>query len=267
MRIVDKTVYYIRWRLSWINTLRNFRRDINKDFIPKLDIANKKAVAFIPHADDELIGLGTLLSSNKSIELIYFGYLGTNNTDENYNIRMAEFSKYCSFSNIKYSIYAASSIKKIKEAKIILLPSLVDWHEEHRKLNFLLKDICSAYELHPQIIWYNISVYCSILDKAKYVFQGHKEQRKKFRDFKKIYVSQNSLPVLRFMIKERLYGKEVNMYSAEKFLCFKFDEWIRVIDRFESNHFDDDFIEIKKYINDLQRVDKISRRIYSLILG
>lgn len=69
------------------------------------------------------------------------------------------------------------------------------------------------------------------------------------------------------MIKERLYGKEVNMYSAEKFLCFKFDEWIRVIDRFESNHFDDDFIEIKKYINDLQRVDKISRRIYSLILG
>lgn len=73
MRIVDKTVYYIRWRLSWINTLRNFRRDINKDFIPKLDIANKKAVAFIPHADDELIGLGTLLSSNKSIELIYFG--------------------------------------------------------------------------------------------------------------------------------------------------------------------------------------------------
>lgn len=180
MRIVDKTVYYIRWRLSWINTLRNFRRDINKDFIPKLDIANKKAVAFIPHADDELIGLGTLLSSNKSIELIYFGYLGTNNTDENYNIRMAEFSKYCSFSNIKYSIYDASSIKKIKEAKIILLPSLVDWHEEHRKLNFYLRIYAVLMNYIRKLYGTTLVYIVLFLIKQNMFFKGIKNKEKNF---------------------------------------------------------------------------------------
>jgi len=267
MRIVSKVFYYIRYRLGWFHTLQNFPKGESKDSVLKLDVYSKKTVALIPHADDEIIGLGTLLSNDKSIELVYFGYLGTNYTDENYKVRINEFKEYCSFSNIKYSIYDSNSIEKIKDAKIILLPSLVDWHEEHRKLNFLLKDICSAHGLHPQIVWYNISVYCSVTNKVRYIFQERKEQRKKYRDFKRIYVSQNSLPILRFKIKERLYGREVNRYSAEKFLYFNFDEWLMVVDRFEKNHFEDGFTEIKKNLNDLQKVDKISKRIYCSILG
>ena len=75
------------------------------------------------------------------------------------------------------------------------------------------------------------------------------------------------MPILRFKIKERLYGREVNRYSAEKFLYFNFDEWLMVVDRFEKNNFEDGFTEIKKNLNDLQKVDKISKRIYCSILG
>ena len=40
-----------------------------------------------------------------------------------------------------------------------------------------------------------------------------------------------------------------------------------VVDRFEKNNFEDGFTEIKKNLNDLQKVDKISKRIYCSILG
>lgn len=264
MVIFKKLFNYIRNRLRWLNYFYKDKTR-NKNFI-ELNADGKECIALIPHADDELIGMGTLLSKARNIRLVYFEYLGSNYNEDNRKIREEEFQLYCSKLNVKYSHYDKEAEKKILSADIVFLPSLVDWHSEHRRLNYILKDLLNNSGKKPQVVWYNISVYGDISEHACFITETKADIRKKYNDLSTIYISQKNLPVSRFKIKERLYGKHIGKYAAEKYIWLEYEYWSEIVDIFKLKYENDELITLKQKLNDFDSINRISDTIYKDIM-
>ncbi|MBP3817228.1 MAG: hypothetical protein J6H31_02900 [Butyrivibrio sp.] len=260
----EKVLRYFHNRLKWYNSLLKAK---STETIPDVfNTEGKKCIALIPHADDELLGMGTLLSKDKSIKLIYFEFLGSDYSEENKTTRQNEFKSFCSKLGIEFDYFGEAAKNAIKNADMVLLPSLIDWHDEHRKLNYILRDVLESSDSNPKIAWYNISVYNSSDMHAEYVFESKNELRKKYELFVTTYISQKRIPVLRFKVKERLYGRHVGEYAAEKFFVFEYSTWLNLIDEFQKHDLNPDMEKMKKSIDSFDLIDAISKRVYEEIM-
>lgn len=263
MIFLKKIITYILNRIGWINYLYSMTKIAQTSGC--LDLKNRKCVALIPHADDELLGLNSLIH-NSEIRLIYLGYLGSNCSENNRIVRMEEFENFCKKTGCDYVLYTGGDLDIPKDIDIVFLPSIVDWHDEHRDVNYVLREYCEKHSIKPSIAWYNISVYYMFNKYAKYVRQTKQQHEGKFNLFKKMYPSQMKLPIMRFKIKDRLYGKEISSFAAEKFMCLSYSQWEKAIHIFEDDGLSKDASKIKEFLNDFDKVNKASRDLYNHIL-
>lgn len=231
-------------------------------------ISFDKAVLVVPHADDELIGAFQLILNHKSdVILFYSNWIGSEVDTKVRDIRKAEFISLCELLKVKYCISENwkddfKHFMKKNDIDTIILPSPVDWHPEHRKVNYFVHDCLQGTKEKQtcNLVLYGVTI--PIINESVLIQPMNKEQiKQKYRVFTDTYISQHHMPILRLKYQERLNGKAVGLYAGESFLSVSYSEWIHMLDTIKSN--ENEFINLKYSINNIRKIRSTSKRIYS----
>lgn len=267
MRNIRTYLDYVTRRIGWMFYYLFPSALANKE-IGESIYEWRGVTAFIPHADDEILGLWKSITSSE-VTLLYFALTGSNKEKANKEIRDVEFNKFCSVVGCKCQWFDnmtdESMYSLLTASKAVAMPSLIDWHQEHRKMNFICLDYCERFDIKPSIIWYNISVPCPETEQVLYSHLTRKELRKKYKTFQQYYPSQSNIPIFRFKTKERCYGAECGSYAAEKFVLMRYDEWKSKIEKLEKLDMTDQTDALFKRINNLKEIARESKVIYTLL--
>ena len=189
----------------------------------------KKMLLIVPHADDELLSSYTLLRRCSDITIYYCGFLGTNQNEENRNIRLKEIMKLCNELSVPV-IEGHGTCENLKEIIVgydtIVIPSIIDWHYEHRKVSYLLYDILKDEKYKPEIYSYSVTVPNESESSVLANCLTKKEHEEKYSLFYAFYKSQKFMPIYRFRMNERINGHHVGVYAAEVFSKFQTAKWL-----------------------------------------
>lgn len=230
-----------------------------------------KSLIIVPHADDELIGCYQFISTHREqVILFYCNYLGCNYCKTNERLRKAEFEQFCQAIGIKYIIANHDVQKSLDDAinsikpQNILLPSIVDWHHEHRLANTILE---THLKQNPsssvkKIIWYHISVpmYGSVANYACCMTRC--EQNTKWQCFSDHYPSQRFINVYRFKLAER--DCMTGCYAAETFRILAPDTFLKIIEI--GQKLSEQLDELKIQLSDYNKLVEKTTQIYKNII-
>lgn len=234
-------------RIKWSYELKKTKQYVkNKKNIVINNFDNYRRILIISaHADDELIGCYKLLEEKKSrIKLFYYGFLGSNASLVNQVTRRLEFEKFCKHMGIYHYISSGLSEKDLHgvikdySPDLILIPSFLDWHKDHRKSNFLLKDALDKVELDIRIGLYKISIPIPSTLINSFIRMTKIDQLNKWALFKRYYKSQINIPIDRFKIEERLYGKVYGGYAVEIYSIMDVNNWSKAIEVIKQPRFE-----------------------------
>lgn len=236
LRIIQAVLYKLYFRGEFFLLKKGVKK---LRLVQHISFSKKdKVLILVPHADDELINCHSLISKYKENILLFFCSLTGTKTDfANKTRRETEFTRYCNTANVDYYIACSdqnlydemsNTIKNFKPTRIVL-PSCIDWHDEHQLLSILLyRFLCdNNIEELSEIIVYSVS-FPMHQDFVNLVCpMTSQEQRYKWSLFDSIYESQKGFPTYRFKNWERLYAFELdNSYAIEYFHSFSLDEWL-----------------------------------------
>jgi len=267
---------FIKNELSWNIDLEKIKKLKPNTVTVRTNNINEynKILVVVPHADDELIGCYNFIKkNNKKIKLFYCGYLGTKTNYLNKNIRLKEFIGVCDYLNVDFSISQGNLkdelYKEILDYSpdLILLPYYLDWHEEHREVNYLIYAIIKKYNkrLIQKIGCYKISTPIPASQVNFIVSLAKKDLNEKKKVFYKYYRSQKYLPLNRFFYEDRAYGRLFKLYAAEIYSIFDIDTWKKKIELIRKENILKEISRLKKIVNQIfdkwKLVDEIERRL------
>lgn len=189
--------------------------------------ADERILIVVPHPDDELIACDGIIRRFKdNVVVFYSGLLGGNNSEENKRTRTSEFIKYCQSVGVEYvvnndDIYEGlERIISKNKFKFIFTPSVVDWHEEHRKIFSYTVEINEKQEQKADVFCYQVTVPIPQEYVTHYLQMTKQEQKRKWKAFKEIYLSQGYMPVQRFKVAERSFVRQKEWVFCEVFMSF-----------------------------------------------
>lgn len=236
--------------------------------IEKYNLDAEKILIIVPHADDELIGCYQFMkSTNAKVRLFYCNMTGSNTDVNNKDIRKNEFKELCHKNGFEYSvsdeIIEQSLNKAIREYNpdAIFLPSIVDWHPQHREVNDITRTILYNTGKKPKMIWYQVTVPIDYKWVNYYVPMNKHQQNEKWEMFSHAYKSQNSMPLMRLKYNERIAGGYFSEYAAEVFCVMSFGDWENYMCIYTEVSLGR-LMTLKCSINDLRRVRKEAAYIY-----
>lgn len=264
LRKIYSGITHYKQKKKWDTDSRPFKKSLYKQY--PLDL-RQRALVIAPHADDELIGCHTFMKKiNTTVCLC--SMTGGNHSQENRLLRTNEFEKYCQRNQLPYVVLDAEHLseelyRQIKTMKpdVIAIPSFVDWHPEHRKVNLILYDILREIEIKPLIIWYQISVPM----KSEFVnyiqTMSRDEHHNKWCEFEQFYPSQQNINVFRFKYIEKRFVE--NNYAGERFCVIEHCMWLEYLHRLES--MEEDLDKIKTHLGDVGSLLTKSNEYYSIL--
>ena len=266
-----------------IDFVNNIRYKIDFKLVCKSWLYNYKLINFkncnvlflVPHADDDLIG-GYGLSKKCKGDFIYgyFGLTGSNKDIDNKKTRDLEFKTYCNRTDTPFllihDVDELISIVVKKHISQIFLPTIVDWHSEHRLLNYYLYDALEMLKGNDvEIIWYSVSVPICYND-MEIVPLTKQEQSEKYRLFKNVYLSQKHMPIRRFIYQERINANGTKYYAGESFLRLDRSIWkqvVRYVRNYEKNSgIVNELNQLSGKINGIKNIREVSQKIYDKLL-
>lgn len=260
--IVEKIKNYIRIK-RWREQISNIPKNVKMQ--ESFDQYNEILI-LIPHADDEFIGCYNLLQKyTKKITLLFFDLTGSNSDTTNRDIRKTEFVCYISKMKLNYKIidcsyYEFESVICKNSYDLIMLPSIIDWHKEHRLMNEFLYRYLYKRELTTfDIAWYQISVPIAKVNLG--ISFNKKQERKMIFEFKKYYKSQANLKIERFILNRSICVPTNDCYRNEGFYKMNQYRFIKYYELLNENNFD----FLKQYIDDLNMIWKESLEVYNLL--
>jgi LmbE family N-acetylglucosaminyl deacetylase len=223
----------------------------------------------VPHADDELIGTFNLI---KNIEksnciLVFFSFTGYDDSLDNKIVREDEFVSFCEKMKVPYCIlnesaeyYHLKEIVKEYCPNTVFIPSIIDWHWEHRKIsNIIIPIIDSKVDL-----WmYQVTVPIPDKFDKYYLKMSKKELNEKYKIFNDCYVSQRDMPIKRLKWSERIEGGFVSKYAAEVYARIEYNQLKTIVAEGKI----DDLDEMFSSINNLQEIRKRTNMYYEKIIG
>ena len=231
IRKVGRKALYILSCLKWYCFYKIATQKPKKDnyFHQESWYRKRRVLLISPHADDELLSSYTLLKNCRDITVYYCGFTGADPSLENRNTRQQEIEQLCKMMNIPV-VNGYGSCENlaavIKDYDVIVVPSIVDWHPEHRKVSYLLYNILKDMSVRPEIYSYSVTVPNESLEAILALPMSRPEQNEKYRIFNKVYHSQKFMPVYRFRINERINGYHAQTFAAELFLRHHFEKWL-----------------------------------------
>lgn len=234
-----------------------------------VDLNLDRILIVVPHADDELIGCYQFMKSTKAIiYLFYSDMTGSNNDETNKYIRRKEFEQLCSENGFEYVISNGTinqSLYKVIEEfdpNAILLPSIIDWHPQHREVNNITRIVLCNMDKKPKIIWYQVTVPIDYKRVNYYVPMNRQQQNEKWEMFNHIYKSQKNMPLMRFKYNERIAGGKRDEYANETFCVIEFERWLYYI-KVIGELVKEQQLELKAGIDNLLRIRNISALLYA----
>lgn len=254
-------LFLMKDRLWWV---------LSSPFAPKPILKEKRTISeglsliIAPHADDELIGCFSYIKNHSNSIVLYCGLLGRHYSEENATIRKKEFISFCETNGITFKILnksllegIAAEIQELRPSNL-LVPSFVDWHNEHRLINTIVLDLVDQL-IGCNVIWYRISVpimlYNYLIEESKHDFIT------KWDNFHIHYQSQKNINYKRFQFVEK--HCIANVFASELY-------YIQSIDEFKDNmsillsqtyHLD----SLKFIINDYKQLSTCAYNIYKLL--
>lgn len=261
MNNIKSLIKKIYWKYQVVKTRKPF---YNEKY--SFDDFNKILI-IVPHADDELIGCYHLITQYlEKITLLFCDYTGSNLNIKNKRIREQEFINFCMSKNIHFIISTdlqgdITYFLNSTDTDLILLTSLIDWHEEHRKINLILNKCLHDSSYNGLIGWYQISVPLAISNLG--VYFSKKEKKKMEEEFYSFYPSQNNLPIERFNIN-RLFKINHKLFYIENYYVFNKYKFVIMNNHF---HFIDleQIFELKGVVNSLNNIYAKSSLLYKSI--
>lgn len=219
-------------RLVWEIQVRN----LPVEFIEikrraKTFSANGKVLVIAPHADDELIGCHQIICNHAiNTTIFYCSFLGTNPSDENRRVREREIKRYAG--TLHCSLFLSSPEHILEDLRglindnhpsVICLPSVVDWHSEHRQVNYILSEVLSTSKWQGQIIWYHVTLPIPAQYVNCYSEMNRKQHTLKWNMMKTCYRSQLQMDIKRFQFIERIIKND--NYATETYINMSYLEW------------------------------------------
>jgi len=231
------------------------------------EVVNGKSLIIVPHADDELLGCYNFIINNiRDVVLFYCGFCGSNYDLENQRIRKEEFISFANTINAKYIISSENIETSLKDAinlekpHNILLTSIVDWHFEHRKVNYILSKINSLSN-NINVVLYSISIPIPLSYRNVSNEYNKSTYEEKWALFRNCYNSQMRINHIRFKIFSRFTFTRA--YASEPFFMIKLATYKKCISDLTVS--DDDFYQLKKGINSYSKSYKLSTILYEKI--
>lgn len=273
-RIIRRILYFISC-CEWFLYYRQIKLHPHKSILVNSDrwYSKGKVLLVAPHADDELLSSYTLLKRVPDITVYYCGFLGSNLDENNSLTRHNEIHNVCQKFNVPIidGLGTCENFASIvKSFDIIVIPSVVDWHKEHRKVSFMMYDIIKSGSSKPRIYSYSVTVPIVSSKNIIAIQMDKTEQNEKYSLFKEIYHSQSFMPLYRFRINERISGFYVGSYAAETYQYHSYQEWLNETlfvleaEKNQDPHLNHLLEEVGN-IGDLKRVRESSEALYGYI--
>lgn len=227
----------------------------------------------VPHADDELLSSYTLLKNASNLAVYYCGFVGTNPNKSNLIRRKKEIEDLCKKLSVPI-IHGNGDCMNFETTiingnyDILVIPLIVDWHFEHRKISYMLSDILVNSKIFPQLYCYSVTVPNESDDIINVIELTQEEQKQKYALFKDIYISQKFMPLYRFKINERIYGLQAGVYAAETFQPYTLNQWLEQINivRKAERRGDGKIVQIlsmlKINLSNMKTIRKLSKEFY-----
>lgn len=234
---------------------------------------NERVLLIAPHADDELLSSYTLIKRCPNIAVYYCGFTGSNNSEDNRRIRYNEIKSVCRECGVPI-IYGGGDCNNLEQVMrsfdTIVIPSVVDWHFEHRKVSYLIYDILQRTKQVFNIYTYSVTVPNESDGNVIALTMTKKEQNEKYSLFYKLYHSQRFMPIFRFRINERINGHHSNAYSAEVFLRCSYNNWVNeikyIMDRELTGSLElEALLRALDDTDDMKNIRRVSSKLYSFI--
>lgn len=255
-------------KISW---KRQYCRCIEEELVESShqsidDLQIKNILILCPHADDEWIGCSSLISSDRyQVDVLYYSLYGYNQSEENKAIRDQEIRK-CSTDH-HFSLLTSSDITQILKDLLVsnkydavFSPSPIDWHWEHRYVFDTLVEVYTNLKASTRIFCYFISVPHVDAEGIYLSYFGEKEQRMKWLFFDQNYASQK-MPIMRYMLQERLNVSESKKYAAEIFQELSDQRLRKIYNYIHQDHVVGFLNSLSKEINNIYQIRKICKHL------
>lgn len=265
MNRIKKIIKILKWNFQLSRI-----RYVDSDDAYNFDLFSKILI-IVPHADDELIGCYHLLKKYKDkITLFFCNYVGTNDDENNKLTREKEFIEFCKSNDLRFIISNnvnndLKSYLSNNNVDLILLTPLIDWHEEHRRVNDILYHLLQSSIYKGYIGWYQISV--PLLESNVKIRFTRNDKKEMEKDFVYYYPSQSNLPIQRFNINRKIYSKNRLFFFYENYYIFSkntFEIFFKNYKKADIQKIND----LKQYINHINVLNFKSKSLYEkIILG
>jgi len=263
VRSIKKKIKRAKWRYQNQLVYLKFPHSIVGR---ELDILNKKFLVVAPHSDDEYVGCYRLLSQQndmKKLDVFCVGLTGYEKSQDIFESRKKEFMNACKKKGVN-GIFCINgdwktelcSLYRKNNYDYVAVPSLIDWHWEHREVS---KYVLSIVKENTSILFYQVSVpisYSSINSYLKY------DKYSKWDDFYDSYPSQYYMPVERFRITDNSQRLDRNI--IEPYWLLSYNQIPLFLNRYttiEESRLND----LKNHINNLYKIRSLSKTLYELL--
>ena len=217
-------------KYQWKKDTKSIRNSLQEKELSTVN-TDAKVLILAPHSDDEWIGCSQIIKHFPNSLICNMNMQGGDNYNT-HNQRIMEMKKVADAYNrpvIHRNIDDSDSFSLIIQElnpDYICLPFFIDWHDEHREVMKMLKNVITSGKYSRAVLCYQVSVPIPPNYINYMIPMTKKEQNKKWKVFKRYYNSQSFMPIDRFKAHERINGALCNSYSAESFVIFNSTSWL-----------------------------------------
>lgn len=254
-------------RRRWVKETKEIKQFIGLPSTAKEYYADSKILVIAPHADDELIGCHRLISHYPdNVTVFYCSYLGSNYDENNRVIREKEIREFTNHYNVDLVVSCPPNVSKDLvdvilrlKPEIIFLPSIVDWHSEHRLVNTIIAEIINVC---PETIgWYHVSMPIPREYINAYCSMTPEQQMTKWLDMRSFYLSQLHIDAERFILVEKLTGEDET--AVESYLLLSKNDFISKVEN--SRFYEKELNSLKSTLGYLNCMYNKTSEIYNEI--
>lgn len=228
----------------------------------QVDLKCQRTLIIAPHSDDEFVGCFELMKKyGRLIDVFCVALTGYENSPSNKRKRVNEFIASAEKMNVNpflpddkgWEICLSNLIQE--NYGNVFIPSIVDWHWEHRLVSITVLNALLSASKELNIYFYQVSA----LIPGKYVNAYSIKTVEKWDIFFQLYSSQNYMPIQRFRISDKIYknmGRRI-----EPYVQIDYNRIRSIIEKYngiKAERFDD----LKNSINDLDRIFVETNSLY-----